>query len=218
MPAASHTWMSEATIQPVQPIVALVRLLASVPPLALAAAGSPRDRAAARAGHALEHPIPPAPPRDRDPRCAARAQAVLSLSGRQAGRRDGTGIGPVPGQSSRSCGGRGHRQLAPMAHTRFGAPSQCRSRGQHCHGTRQRHPRGGSQAHPRVSRHPPLTHRKAHCWTAAYPRNVLPVNRYRHATSRNSKSGSPSLPPSLRVKRSDMRLTHMPNSGRCAPV
>jgi hypothetical protein len=46
-------------------------------------------------------------------------------------------------------------------------------------------------------RNSPFSHRKAHRWTAACPRNVLPINRYRNATSRNSKIGSPSSSSSM---------------------
>ena len=136
------------------------------PALASAAAGSPRDRAAARAGYALEYPVPSTPTRDRDPGCPASAQAILTLSVRQAGRRNGTGIGPGLRQSSRSRGSRGHRQLAPIPRTWFGVPSERRFRGPGRRGARQRYPRRGSQAHPGIPRDPPLPYRSAGRWSA----------------------------------------------------
>ena len=56
--------------------------------------------AASRIRHALEHPLPPAPPRDRNPRCPADPQAVLIGRCCWAGRRDGTGIRPAPDRAA----------------------------------------------------------------------------------------------------------------------
>lgn len=152
--------------------LALVRLLAPVPAVESAAAGRPRDRAAARARHALEHPLPHLPPRDRDPRRPAGAPAVLRDGCRQASCGDGTGIWRAARQSSRDHGSRDHRQRAPIPRQRLGKPSRPHARGSRRRAVRQRHPRRGSQAPPGMPGSPSFPCRATHRRPSASPANA----------------------------------------------
>jgi hypothetical protein len=94
--------------------LALVRLLVPVPAVECAAAGGPRDRAAAGSRRALEHPLSPLPPRHRDPRRPAGPQAIRRGGHRPVGDGDSPGIRPAPRQGGRRRGGRDHRQRPPV--------------------------------------------------------------------------------------------------------
>src|SRR6185437_9981177 len=86
--APTRAWMHAGPFVPAG--LALVRLLASVPALAPAVPGGPRDRATAGSSYALGHPLPPPPPHHRDPRRPAHTAAPFCADPGKAGRSDST--------------------------------------------------------------------------------------------------------------------------------
>jgi hypothetical protein len=91
-------------------------------PLGCAAASSPGDRTANLVWHALEHPVPAAPARDRDPGCTADAPTVLNSGDRRPRCRRGAVIRSAPRRGRRRRGSGGHRQLDPIPPKWFPAP------------------------------------------------------------------------------------------------